>query len=169
MKIRYAYSFAMSMLLAPVPALAQADAARLDQVEQRGAEVMPFNLEQTIHIFTKTEHGGLQQVLARDAADAEQIRLIREHLLQISARFARGDFTDPAHIHGDDMPGLAELRRAQAGQIGVVYAELPQGAQIEYLTQDTALIDAIHRWFDAQLSDHARHAIPGRHEHPEVR
>jgi len=140
--------------------------ARLDEVAQRGAEVMPFNLERTLHVFSKTGQGGVQQVLAKEAADAEQIGLIRAHLRWEAARFARGDFTDPAAIHGEDMPGLAELRRAPPGQINVVYSELPLGAQIAYSARDPALIAAIHLWFEAQLSDHARHAVPGRqHEH----
>jgi hypothetical protein len=35
-----------------------------------------------------------------------------------------------------------------------------QGAQIGYSTDDPSLINTIHQWFDAQLSDHARHAVP---------
>jgi hypothetical protein len=156
-------SFPLAMLLANVaaPAAEPAAANRLDEVEQRGREVMPFSLEQTVHVFTKTEQGGTQQVLAKDDAEAGQIRLIREHLRRISARFARGEFTDPATIHGDDMPGLAELRQSRPGQLDIVYRELPQGAQIDYTAREPELIAAIHRWFDAQLSDHARHAVPG--------
>lgn len=169
MKMNAVATFLSAVLLAygTASAAAPADAARLDEVERRGAEVMPFSLERTVHVFTKTERGGLQQVLARDDADAGQVALIREHLQQVAGRFARGDFTDPAAIHGDDMPGLEELRRARSGQIEVVYGELPRGAQIEYATRDPALIAALHRWFDAQLSDHARHAVSGHpHEHP---
>lgn len=157
------------LMYGPATASAAADAARLDTVERRGAQVMPFSLERTVHVFTKTERGGLQQVLVRDEADAAQIGLVREHLRHIAGRFARGDFSDPAQIHGDDMPGLAELRRAGPGRIAVTYGELPLGAQVEYATEDPVLIAAIHRWFDAQLEDHARHAVPGRHEHPDLR
>jgi hypothetical protein len=138
---------------------------RLDEVAKRGAHVMPFSLERTTHIFSKTEKGGLQQVIAKDGSDAEQIGLIRQHLSKISQKFVRGDFSDPAKIHGEDMPGLADLSRALPGRIKIVYKELPNGAEIEYSTDDRQLIDAIHCWFDAQLSDHARHAVPGHPHH----
>ena len=55
------------------------DDARLDEVAQRGSHVMPFALEQTTHVFSKTEKGGVQQVIVKDKANTEQIKLIREH------------------------------------------------------------------------------------------
>ncbi|MFB4263080.1 hypothetical protein [Nonomuraea sp. GTA35] len=35
------------------------------------------------------------------------------------------------------------------------------GAQITYTTSDASLIKALHAWFDAQVSDHGRHAEHG--------
>jgi hypothetical protein len=149
----------------PTQAVEKASEQRLDEVAQRGIHVMPFNLEQTTHVFSKTEKGGLQQVIVKDSANAEQIKLIREHLTKISNEFRKGDFSDPAKIHGDTMPGLDELRKAKPGQIDVVYKELSNGAEITYTTNVPVLINAIHQWFDAQLSDHARHAISGHSNH----
>ena len=143
----------------------QASEQRLDEVVQRGSHVMPFDLEQTTHVFSKTEKGGVQQVIVKDPANAEQIKLIREHLSKISSEFQQGDFSNPAKIHGDTMPGLEELRKAKPNQIDIVYKELPDGAEISYSTDVPVLINAIHQWFDAQLSDHARHAIPGHPHH----
>ncbi|MDD5034165.1 MAG: aspartate carbamoyltransferase [Methylococcaceae bacterium] len=154
------------LLISPsVLAVETATEARLDEVARRGAQVMPFDLEQTQHIFSKTEQGGVQQVIVKDRSDAEQIELIRDHLSKISGEFARGDFSGPAKIHGEDMPGLAELKKARPGQIEVEYQELTNGAQIEYTANDSNGVDAIHRWFDAQLSDHARHAKSGHTHH----
>jgi hypothetical protein len=149
-----------------VPAVEKANEARLDEVARRGAHVMPFSVEQTTHIFTKTEKGGLQQVVVKNLSNAEQIELIQDHLVKISDAFARGDFSDPATIHGADMPGLAELQKARPDQIDVEYKALAHGAQIEYSAKDPGLVEAIHQWFDAQLSDHARHAISGHAHHP---
>jgi hypothetical protein len=137
---------------------------RIEEVAKGGAEVMPFDLKQTQHIFTQTETGGLQQVIVRDPANARQIELIRQHLKKISEEFGRGDFSDPARIHGKDMPGLAELRNAQPGKLRVHYRELPNGAGIDYSSDDPALIAAVHRWFDAQLAEHGPDAMPG-HPH----
>ncbi|OQK18557.1 aspartate carbamoyltransferase [Methyloprofundus sedimenti] len=135
---------------------------RLNEVAERGSKVMPFNLDKTLHIFTKTEQGGLQQVLAKDAKDVEQIALIRKHLSEIALHFSQGDFSGPRRIHGDNMPGVKILSQ-NAEQIHFVYRELERGGEIEYRTKVPKLIDAIHVYFDAQLSDHARHAMPGGH------
>ena len=143
----------------------KADEKRLDEVAQLGMHVMPFDLEKTTHVFSKTPKGGLQQVLVKDKSDAKQIGLIRAHLSEISVDFKRGDFSKPARIHGEDMPGLAELKSAKPGQIKIEYEELTDGAQIGYSTSSPELINAIHQWFDAQLSDHARHAVPGHSHH----
>jgi hypothetical protein len=158
--------YVVLFVVTPAHAVEKADEKRLDEVAERGSHVMPFDLEKTTHIFSKTARGGVQQVVVKDKSDTEQIRLIRAHLSEISADFKRGDFSKPARIHGEDMPGLAELRSAKSGQIKIEYAEPPDGAQISYSTNSPELINAIHQWFDAQLSDHARHAIGGHaHEH----
>ncbi|MEI6543249.1 MAG: aspartate carbamoyltransferase [Methylococcales bacterium] len=149
----------------PIHAVEKANEQRLDEVVQRGSKVMPFNLEQTTHVFSKTTNGGVQQVLVNDPANVEQIKLIREHLTKISHEFQQGDFSNPAKIHGDTMPGLEELRKAKPNQIDIVYKELPNGAEINYSTDIPDLIKAIHQWFDAQLSDHARHAISEHSNH----
>ena len=161
----------ISMLFAllaiiPAHAMEKADEKRLDEVAERGGHVMPFDLEKNAHVFSKTDQGGLQQVMVKDKLDTEQIGLIRAHLSEISKDFKHGDFSKPAGIHGEDMPGLAELKSAKAGAIKIEYTELPDGAQISYSTSSPKLINAVHRWFDAQLSDHARHAVPGHpHQH----
>jgi hypothetical protein len=133
---------------------------RMADVAARGADVMPFDLDQTTHTFERAADGGVQAVTANDPADTEQIALIRAHLQDEAAKFARGDFSDPAQIHGEDMPGLADLR-AGADRITVAYRELPDGARLTYRTDDQAMIHALHTWFDAQLADHGEHAQPG--------
>lgn len=82
---------------------------------------MPFSLEETLHVFEMTVEGGLQDVVAREGGGPEPIDLIREHLREQAERFARGDFVDPASIHGEDMPGLAELAAGAEG-LEVVYS-----------------------------------------------
>ncbi|MFZ2452681.1 MAG: aspartate carbamoyltransferase [Methylovulum miyakonense] len=150
------------MFAATSYAVTPADPARLDEVVARGVHVMPFDLDKTQHIFTKTGTGGIQQVVAKDATDSAQITLIREHLSALAARFGEGDFSGPMRIHGDTMPGVQELR-AGFKSIQFTYRELADGAEIAYVSTDPKLIGAIHQYFDAQLSDHARHAIPGGH------
>lgn len=165
MRHLYAATLALLISISPANSAETANETRLDEIAKRGAQVMPFNLDQTTHVFTKTESGGVQQVIAKEPSCIRQIKLIREHLLNLSTAFARGDFSGPAKIHGKGMPGLAELQAAKIGSIKIEYSELPNGAQLTYSTDNSALISAIHRWFDAQLSDHARHAVPGQPQH----
>jgi hypothetical protein len=126
---------------------------------------MPFDLQTSSHVFTKSRNGGLQQVLVRNAGDTAQLRLVRRHLREIAARFERGDFSAPAHIHGEDMPGLAQLKQARPGEISIHYRDLPNGAQIRYATSNPALVPVLHQWFDAQLDDHGTDAIEGHAHH----
>lgn len=141
-----------------------ADKTRQEVVAERGADVMPFDLKATTHIFTKRRMGGIQQVVVKDASDATQIGLIREHLKKIAAQFSSGDFSGPTRIHGAEMPGLAELKAAQPAEIKIRYRELKTGAEIIYTTQNPKLAAALHQWFDAQLADHGNDAMAG-HDH----
>ena len=143
----------------------KASEARLDEIAQKGVQIMPFNLDQTVHVFSKKEDGGLQQVIVKNQINTGQIKLIRQHLNKIANKFKQGDFSDPSKLHGDNMPGLAMLKKAKPGEINIIYTELPDGAQIIYSSDNPALILAIHQWFDAQLSDHARHAMPNHPHH----
>jgi hypothetical protein len=130
---------------------------RQDEVARRGAEVMPFDLEATTHRFEPTDTGLVQTVVADDPDDAEQVELIQQHLTDEAARFETGDYRDPARIHGDEMPGLAELQ-AHPDAITITYADLPDGARLTFTTDDPALVDALHRWGEAQTTDHGSHA-----------
>lgn len=131
--------------------------SRQAEIAARGTQVMPFDLERTTHVFQTLPNGGLQTVTAKDPSNHEQITLIQAHLKEEADKFRQGDFSDPAKIHGADMPGLAALR-AGAEHIEVQYTALPNGAQIRYATKDPALVMAIHHWFMAQRADHGRHA-----------
>jgi len=143
-------------------ALAQsASPERLNEVTRRGMHVMPFDLKQTQHLFTQTDTGGVQQVIAKNPGNSQQIEVIRQHLLKISGEFSRGDFSNPEKIHGKEMPGLAALRAAKPRQLQVRYNELPNGAEISYSSENKALVTAIHQWFDAQLFDHGPDAMHG--------
>lgn len=144
---------------------AAAASSRQADVAARGAEVMPFDLQATSHVFTKSRNGGLQLVLVKDPKDAVQLRLVRSHLREISARFEKGDFSAPAQIHGQAMPGLAQLKQAKPGEITVHYRDLFNGAQLRYATSNPALVPVLHQWFDAQLADHGADAMEGHAHH----
>ena len=142
-----------------------AEAQRQAEVSGRGKDVMPFNLAATTHIFTKTAKGGAQQVVAKKSTDKEQVRQARAHLQEIREQFLKGDFSGPSHIHGQDMPGLADLKAAKPGQIAIDYKDVTGGGQLIYKTQDASLVAALHKWFDAQLADHGKDAMEGHTSH----
>jgi hypothetical protein len=129
----------------------QADVAR------KGAMVMPFDLAKTTHYFDDNATGGIETVKANDLHDAQQVTLIRSHLAKEAEHFAHGDFSDPATIHGNHMPGMAQLAAA-GNALLVTYEEVPGGASLTYTSRDQAVVTAIHDWFAAQRSDHAAHA-----------
>ena len=165
--------FVLGMALAtaatlPLAATA-AETPRQAEVAKRGADVMPFDLKATTHVFTKTDRGGTQRVVAKEPSDVTQIRLIRAHLRDIEGEFRNGDFSGPSRIHGEDMPGLAELRAAKRGAVSIALRNVTGGAELTYRSDDAKLVAALHRWFDAQLSDHGADAMAGhRHHHREM-
>ncbi|GAA3390429.1 hypothetical protein GCM10020369_44340 [Cryptosporangium minutisporangium] len=130
---------------------------RQGEIAERGASVMPFDLDRTTHRFVKTGSGGVQTVVSDDPQDATRVRLVRQHLQEETARFRRGDFDDPGRIHGTEMPGLQALRE-HGGRIVLAYAPTADGGRITYTTSDPELREALHAWFDAQVSDHGQHA-----------
>ena len=133
-------------------------AERQRSVAEVGATVMPFDLENSTHVFTKNTSGGLQKVMS-DSNNPDQISLIRQHLSQEATKFSQGDFHDPEMIHGGDMAGLHELVTGFE-QVSFEYSEIASGAQILYTSKEPSLVTAIHSWFDAQLEDHGDHARP---------
>jgi hypothetical protein len=133
------------------------DSDRQQEVAARGAEVMRFDLERTTHVFEKRAGGGVQTVVADDPADGAQVAKVRAHLREEAEAFAAGDFEDPAAVHGGEMPGLDELQ-AGAQRLTVDYEDVRAGGRIRYASDDPELVRALHAWFDAQVSDHGRHA-----------
>jgi hypothetical protein len=145
------------------PAIAD-EPSRQDTVRERSADVMPFDMNATKHVFTKTATGGIQRVVTKDPGDTKQIELIRIHLTEIAEKFRRRDFSGPLHVHGAAMPGLAVLQNAATGEIDTGYRNIASGAEIRYSSSNPKIVDALHQWFDAQLSDHGPDAMAG-HDH----
>ncbi len=149
-------STVLCLILAPGACSSPDLEQRQAEVADVGSGVMPFDLDRTTHFFEKADYGGLQTVLSTDH-DPEQVALIREHLTDEAARFASGDFHDPEMIHGNDMPGLHTLITGHE-RLSLNYRDVENGAELRYESEDPALIEAIHDWFDAQLRDHGDHA-----------
>jgi hypothetical protein len=130
-----------------------------EHVHHMGSNVMPFDLARTIHIFRMTDTGGVQRVVVREATeqDQDQVAMIQQHLKHEAEAFQRGEYSDPAMLHGPDMPGLKDLQTGKR-QIRISYSALPDGAEITFTTTNRHLLTAVHRWFGAQLSEHGADA-----------
>jgi len=131
-----------------------APSARQQDVARKGAMVMPFDVHNSTHVFQKTSDGGIQQVVAKHPDDKDLVAAIRSHLEMEAERFGKGDYSDPMKIHGAAMPGIKYLSKVKAGEIAITYRNVPAGAAVDYVGRDAATVDVIHKWFDAQLSDH---------------
>lgn len=156
MTCRFAAAVFLAGLMATMSVSIAGETPRQTQVERNGANVMPFSMAATMHHFTPTPTGGAQAVLVH-GGDRRQVALVRGHLRKEAAAFAKGDFSDPASIHGADMPGLRAMRAGSA-RIAVRYDDVQNGATITYSTRNQALVSAIHAWFKAQVDDHGAHA-----------
>ena len=117
---------------------------------------MPFDLDRSTHALVRSAEGGTQTVVSKDRV-ADQVALIREHLRKEAAAFAIGDYAGPATIHGIDMPGLKALSSG-AGRVSVRWEDVDHGGRIRFAARGTALVKAIHQWFEAQRTDHGHHA-----------
>jgi len=132
-------------------------AQRQELIHERGSLVMPFDLSQTTHYFSSTVDGGYMQVKAKNPNDQKQIELIRSHLKQEQENFSKADFSDPKTLHGENMPGLAVLSQSK-GKYTTEYLDLEDGTQLTFKTNDSEVMDAIHMWFMAQMTDHGSDA-----------
>lgn len=137
---------------------------KLENINQNMQKTVPYSLNKSMQSFSKTVHGGVQHVIAISGDDTTQIQLIQTHLLKLVERLRKGDFSDSEHLHGIDMAGLAQLKRAKTDDIKFEYKTLENGGQIHYSTEYPQFVGALHEWFDAQNSDHGNVAPPPGHE-----
>jgi hypothetical protein len=147
-------------LLVPAMALAQgqdstheAHMHHMQGVEMRGDTRMGFSHALTTHHFLLFRDGGMIQVTANDSTDAESIRKIRDHLTQVAAAFARGDFSMPMFIHDRVPPGVPAMKKLRT-RIHYAYQEVESGARVRITTHDRKALGAVHDFLRFQIRDH---------------
>ncbi|HET9227297.1 MAG TPA: hypothetical protein VFR31_11565 [Thermoanaerobaculia bacterium] len=123
------------------------------ELDQRGDKVMGFDHGRTTHHFRIEPDGGIIQVDANDAADAENRQAIRSHLNDIATMFSRGDFSSPFAIHQRIMPGVPVLIEKKEA-VRYRYEETERGAQVRITTTDPDALSAVHEFLRAQIDDH---------------
>ena len=132
---------------------AGSQADRQSGVHDRGAHVMGFDQDATVHHFRLHADGGAVDIAAKDHADTTNRDAIRSHLPHIAAMFGDGNFEAPMLIHQTNVPGTAKMA-ALKNRIRFAYVETPQGGRLDMFTTDPDALTAIHEFMRFQIADH---------------
>jgi len=128
-------------------------------VQSRGRVAMGVDQYTSTHRFQPLPDGGRIE-LQRDTADSGGRARIVEHMHEIAAAFAAGDFTVPGFVHAREVPGTSVMAARQA-TIRYAVESLPRGAAVRLTTGDSAAIEAIHDFLAFQRQDHRAGAHHG--------
>jgi hypothetical protein len=126
--------------------------AGFEGVQQRGQVAMGVDQYTSTHRFDALADGGRIE-LQRDANDARDVATIRAHLKEVMEAFQRGDFSTPAFVHAQEVPGT-KVMAARKERLAYRYADLPQGGEIRITTADPEALRALHEFIAFQRKDH---------------
>jgi len=121
-------------------------------VQARGEVAMGVNQFTSSHVFEPLPDGGRIE-LQRDVDDSVGTARIRQHMQEIAARFAAGDFRLPGFVHAQPVPGTA-LMAARRAAISYAVESLPRGAAVRVRSTDPTAVQAIHAFLAFQRQDH---------------
>ena len=121
---------------------------------QRGAAVMGFDQQLTVHQFLLFADGGAIDVSVKDPADDKNRAAIHSHLPHITAMFAAGDFEAPMLVHDSkNVPGTAVMA-TRKDRIRYEYVETPSGGRVNITSADPEAVAAVHAFLKFQIADH---------------
>lgn len=122
-------------------------------VNERGERAMGFSQTRTTHHFFLKADGGVIQVEANDAGDAESRDRVRKHLAEIARAFAAGDFRTPFAVHDRTPPGARDMCRLRSS-IEYKFEETGRGGRVSIRTRDKEALAAVHAFLRFQIEDH---------------
>lgn len=123
------------------------------QMQMRGEATMGFDLAKTTHHFYLYPDGGAIAIAVKDAKDTANRDAIRAHLPHIAMMFGAGDFSAPQFIHGDKVPGAADMA-ALKDRLTFTYRETPAGGRVDIDTRDPDALKALHAFLRYQITEH---------------
>ena len=126
---------------------------QMDEMNKRGDKHMGFDHLKTTHHFLLRTDGGVIQVEANDAKDAESRDQIRSHLRHISMMFSEGNFETPMLIHEKTPPGSQVMQQLK-DDISYTFKDTDRGALIRISTSNVQAIEAIHDFLKFQIKEH---------------
>lgn len=158
MQIPFVAVFLVAVTVAPLGAQARPshDHAQHDSafaaMQERGRVAMGVDQYTSTHHFDALPDGGRIE-LQRNIDDSVGVNRIREHIREIARAFAAGDFSTPALVHLQDVPGT-KLMAAKRAVITYEPRDLPRGAELRIRTTDAEALRAIHEFMAFQRSEH---------------
>ncbi len=124
-------------------------------LQARGSIAMGVDQYSSTHHFEALRDGGRIE-LQRDVDDPVGIAQIRVHLCSVAAAFASGDFSTPAFVHMQTVPG-ATVMAARRHLIAYSLRPLPRGGELLITTSDAAAVAAVAEFLAFQRMDHRAH------------
>jgi hypothetical protein len=121
-------------------------------MQARGKQAMGVDQYTSKHTFDALPTGGRIE-LVRDSDDSAGVAQIRAHLREIALAFKSGDFSNPAFVHMQDVPGTRIMRDKRAA-ITYEARDLPRGAELLIRTTDPDAVKAIHEFMAFQRDEH---------------
>jgi hypothetical protein len=123
-------------------------------MDKRGATVMGFDQQLTVHHFLLFTDGGAIDVSAKNPSDVTNRDAIRSHLPHIAMMFGSGNFEAPMLVHDSkNVPGTKTMA-ARKDAIRYQYVETPDGGRVDIVTTDKEALAAVHAFLTFQISDH---------------
>lgn len=133
-------------------------------MQDRGKKAMGVDQYTSRHKFDALPTGGRIE-LVRDTNDSVGVARIRAHIREIAHAFANGDFTTPAFVHMQTVPGTKTMREKRA-LISYEARDLPRGAELLIRTKDPQALAAIHEFLAFQRGEHHAPGMAGAMKHP---
>lgn len=121
-------------------------------MQARGEQAMGVDQYTSTHVFDALPDGGRIE-LQRDVDDSAGVARIRRHLQAIARAFDSGEFSTPAFVHMQRVPGTSVMA-AKRDAITYTYRELPRGGELRIVTQDPEAVQAIHEFMSFQRQEH---------------
>lgn len=146
-----AASLALASACSPAPEGTSVD-ADFAALQERGAVGMGVDQYESTHLFDALSDGGRIE-FQYNSDDPSEVAMIRDHLREIQTAFAAGDFSTPAFVHDQTVPGT-EVMAARRDQISYVYRDLPRGGELRLITSDAEALAAIRDFMAFQRDDH---------------
>lgn len=122
-------------------------------LKDRGAHVMGFDQDKTVHHFRLHADGGSIDIAVKDHHDDANRDAIRSHLPHIAQMFGDGNFEAPMLIHATDVPGTKQMADLK-NRLRFVYVETSEGGRVDIFSNDPAAIAAVHEFMRFQIRDH---------------